>query len=112
MLLYLDLAYADWNQKWPDAEFDRLARRHLSRRGPACAPQSHDRGVIIAGLLPIMWSNGSGADVMKRIATPMIGGVVTSVIMELVVFPAVYYLWRSRSLASATGENRSRLETR
>jgi Cu(I)/Ag(I) efflux system membrane protein CusA/SilA len=57
--------------------------------------------VIIAGLLPIMWSQGSGADVMKRIATPMIGGVVTSVIMELVVFPAVYYLWRSRQINTA-----------
>ncbi len=58
--------------------------------------------VIIAGLLPIMWSHGAGADVMKRIATPMIGGVVTSVIMELVVFPAIYYLWRSRAIRRQT----------
>jgi Cu(I)/Ag(I) efflux system membrane protein CusA/SilA len=54
--------------------------------------------VIIAGLLPILWSHGAGADVMKRIATPMIGGVVTSTIMELLVYPAIYYLWRSQAL--------------
>ena len=50
--------------------------------------------VIIAGLLPIMWSHGTGADVMKRIAAPMVGGVITSVIVVLVVYPAIYYIWR------------------
>ncbi len=55
--------------------------------------------VIIAGLLPILWSHGAGADVMKRIATPMIGGVVTSTLMELLVYPAIFYLWRSRRLS-------------
>jgi Cu(I)/Ag(I) efflux system membrane protein CusA/SilA len=56
--------------------------------------------VIIAGLAPILWSHGSGADIMKRIATPMVGGVVTSTIMELAVYPALFFLWRSRSLKS------------
>ena len=54
--------------------------------------------VIIAGLAPILWSHGAGADVMKRIATPMVGGVITSTIMELAVYPAIYFLWRSRGL--------------
>jgi len=45
-----------------------------------------------------LWSQGAGADVMKRIATPMIGGIVTSTVMELVVFPAIYFVWRSRQL--------------
>jgi Cu(I)/Ag(I) efflux system membrane protein CusA/SilA len=54
--------------------------------------------VIIGGLLPIMWSHGAGADVMKRIATPMVGGIVTSTIMELLVVPAIYFIWRSRQL--------------
>jgi Cu(I)/Ag(I) efflux system membrane protein CusA/SilA len=54
--------------------------------------------VIIGGLLPIMWSHGAGADVMKRIATPMVGGIVTSTIMELLVVPAIYFIWRSRKL--------------
>jgi Cu(I)/Ag(I) efflux system membrane protein CusA/SilA len=53
---------------------------------------------IIAGLLPIMWSHGAGADVMKRIAAPMIGGMVTSTILTLAVIPAIYALWRGRKL--------------
>jgi Cu(I)/Ag(I) efflux system membrane protein CusA/SilA len=61
-------------------------------------PKAMTACVIIAGLAPIMWSHGTGADVMKRIATPMVGGVITSTIMELVVYPAIYYPWRSRSL--------------
>jgi Cu(I)/Ag(I) efflux system membrane protein CusA/SilA len=54
---------------------------------------------IMAGLAPILWSEGTGADVMRRIAAPMVGGMVTSTGLTLVVIPAVYYLWRSRRLA-------------
>ena len=46
------------------------------------------------GLLPIMWSTGAGSDLMKRIAAPMVGGLTTSFVMELLVYPAVYFLWR------------------
>jgi Cu(I)/Ag(I) efflux system membrane protein CusA/SilA len=49
---------------------------------------------MFAGLLPIMWSTGTGADVMKRIAAPMVGGVFTSFLMELVVYPAIYAIWK------------------
>ena len=55
-------------------------------------------GVILAGLIPIMFSNGAGADVMKRIAAPMIGGVITSEILELTVYPAIYLIWKRRKL--------------
>ena len=64
--------------------------------------------VIIAGLIPIMWSHGAGADVMKRIAAPMIGGVVTSGLMELLVFPVIYFMWRGMNLEksyTATAEH-------
>ncbi len=54
--------------------------------------------VIIAGLMPILWSHGTGADTMKRIALPMVGGVITSTLMELLVYPAIFFLWRSRSI--------------
>ena len=54
----------------------------------------------IIALLPIMWSNGTGADTMKRIAAPMIGGLVSSSVLILVIIPAVYYLWRSREIIS------------
>jgi Cu(I)/Ag(I) efflux system membrane protein CusA/SilA len=52
-------------------------------------------------LVPILWSTGTGADVMKRIAAPMVGGVFTSVLMELLVYPAIFYIWRTRSLPPA-----------
>ena len=53
---------------------------------------------IMGGLLPIMWTTGTGADVMKRIAAPMIGGMVSSTILTLVVIPVLYALWRARAL--------------
>jgi Cu(I)/Ag(I) efflux system membrane protein CusA/SilA len=55
---------------------------------------------ILFGLLPIMWSpvTQAGADVMKRIAAPMIGGVVTSAILELLIYPVIYVIWRRREL--------------
>ena len=59
---------------------------------------------IIAGLLPIMWSHGTGADVMKRIAAPMIGGMVTSTILTLAVIPAIYALWRAREVKAKLSE--------
>jgi Cu(I)/Ag(I) efflux system membrane protein CusA/SilA len=55
--------------------------------------------VILAGLVPIMFSTGTGADVMKRIAAPMVGGVVTSTILELIIYPAIYVIWKERELA-------------
>jgi len=54
--------------------------------------------VILAGLIPIMFSHGTGADVMKRIAAPMVGGVITSTILELIIYPAIYMIWRGRHL--------------
>ena len=98
MLLYLDLAFADWKQRGAlkhtgdlrDAIYHGAVKRVRPKAMTAC--------VIIAGLAPILWSHGAGADVMKRIATPMVGGVITSTIMELAVYPAVYFLWRSRGL--------------
>ena len=55
-------------------------------------------GVILAGLIPIMFSHGAGSDVMKRIAAPMVGGVITSEILELTIYPAIYLIWKGRRL--------------
>jgi len=55
-------------------------------------------GVILAGLIPIMFSHGAGSDVMKRIAAPMIGGVITSTILELIIYPAIYMLWKGKEV--------------
>ena len=54
------------------------------------------------GLMPIMWSMGTGADVMKRVAAPMVGGLATSFLMELLVYPAIYLLWKKRELLAAS----------
>jgi Cu(I)/Ag(I) efflux system membrane protein CusA/SilA len=98
MLLYLDLAFGHWSQEGKmrnatdlrDAIYHGAVKRVRPKAMTAC--------VIIAGLAPIMWSHGTGADVMKRIATPMVGGVVTSTAMELLVYPAIYFIWRSRAI--------------
>ena len=68
-------------------------------------PKMMTVAAIIAGLLPIMWSHGAGADVMKRIAAPMIGGMVTSTILTLAVIPAIYALWRAREVLRSSKGN-------
>jgi len=53
------------------------------------------------GLVPILWSTGAGSDVMKRVAAPMVGGLVTSFLLELTVYPAIYALWQGRKLRAS-----------
>jgi Cu(I)/Ag(I) efflux system membrane protein CusA/SilA len=59
---------------------------------------------IMAGLLPIMWGSGTGSEVMRRIATPMVGGMVSSTVLTLVVIPVIYYLWKSRELGALAAD--------
>jgi len=59
-------------------------------------------GVMFFGLVPIMWSYGAGADMMKRIAAPMIGGIFTSFVLELIVYPAIFALWKWRTEVKPT----------
>jgi Cu(I)/Ag(I) efflux system membrane protein CusA/SilA len=63
---------------------------------------------IIVGLLPIMWSHGAGADVMKRIAAPMIGGMVTTTLLTLFVIPAIYVIWQGSGNAFRKMKNERR----
>ncbi|PTY03246.1 CusA/CzcA family heavy metal efflux RND transporter [Opitutaceae bacterium EW11] len=104
MLLYLDLAYEDWKKrgalKTPADLRDAIYHGAVKR----VRPKAMTAAVIVAGLLPILWSHGAGADIMKRIATPMIGGVISSTVMELLVYPAIFYVWRSRRLNPAPSE--------
>ena len=65
-------------------------------------PKATTVAVIIAGLAPIMWSEGTGAEVMQRIAAPMIGGMTTAPLLSMVVIPAAYYLLRRRRLWPAS----------
>jgi copper/silver efflux system protein len=98
MLLYLDQAYDEWKQKGILRGLKDLKDAIHHGAVKRVRPKIMTASVIIAGLVPIMWSHGSGADVMKRIAAPMVGGVVTSVLLELAVYPVIYFLWKSRSL--------------
>jgi copper/silver efflux system protein len=98
MLLYLDLAYEEWKKKGLMSKLSHLREAIYHGAVKRVRPKAMTAAVIVAGLAPILWSQGTGADVMKRIATPMVGGVLTSTIMELLVYPAIFYLWRSRGL--------------
>lgn len=98
MLLYLDLAHKLWGENGRMNNRGDLIQAIHHGAVKRIRPKIMTISVIIAGLLPIMWSHGAGADVMKRIAAPMVGGVVTSGIMELMVYPVIFYLWRQRGL--------------
>ena len=101
MLIYLDHAYRD-----------RVASGAIRSRSDVDAavedgavervrPKMMTVLAIMAGLIPILWSQGAGADVMKRIAAPMVGGMLTSTVLTLVVIPAIYSLWKEREVARA-----------
>jgi Cu(I)/Ag(I) efflux system membrane protein CusA/SilA len=98
MLLYLEKAFE--NAKKQGGMKTLVDLRGAIDQGAVqrVRPKIMTASVIIAGLLPIMWSAGTGSDVMKRIAAPMVGGVITSVIMELLAYPAIYYLWKKRTI--------------
>ncbi|MDQ6611630.1 MAG: efflux RND transporter permease subunit, partial [Gemmatimonadota bacterium] len=100
MLIYLDHAFND-----------RITRDGMSSQCDVDAaveygavervrPKMMTVTAIMAGLIPILWSQGTGADVMKRIAAPMVGGMLTSTLLTLIVIPAVYSLWKERTLTS------------
>ena len=101
MLLYLDLAYEDWKKRGLMRNVDDLRDAIYHGAVKRVRPKAMTAAVIIAGLTPILWSHGAGADVMKRIATPMVGGVITSTLMELLVYPAIFFIWRSRAIRNA-----------
>jgi Cu(I)/Ag(I) efflux system membrane protein CusA/SilA len=96
MLLYLDLAYNEMKSKGMMLNKEHLTEAIHHGAVKRIRPKIMTATAIIAGLLPILWSTGTGADVMKRIAAPMVGGVVTSVLLELLVYPVIYYLWKNR----------------
>ncbi|MEI6286599.1 MAG: efflux RND transporter permease subunit, partial [Bacillota bacterium] len=97
MLLYLDLAY---DEERAQGEINRAQLDNAIMHGAVkrIRPKLMTVCVILAGLLPIMFSSGAGSDIMKRIAAPMLGGVTTSTILELLVYPAIYSLWRGRGM--------------
>jgi copper/silver efflux system protein len=94
MLLYLDLAWKDRHPRTRDEAREAIVAGAVKR----IRPKMMTVATILVGLVPILWSHGTGADVMKRIAAPMVGGVITSALLELIVYPALYLLWKGRGL--------------
>ncbi len=98
LLLYLDVAVREARER--GLLLDRAALARAIRDGAArrVRPILMTIATDVMGLLPIMWSVGAGADVMKRVAAPLVGGVLTSGLVVLVLFPVVYYVWKARGL--------------
>ncbi len=96
MLLYLELAYEKWKKEGKLNTIPDLKEAIMFGAVKRIRPKIMTVSVILAGLIPIMFSHGAGSDVMKRIAAPMVGGVITSTILELTIYPAIYMLWKGR----------------
>jgi Cu(I)/Ag(I) efflux system membrane protein CusA/SilA len=102
MVLYLDLA---WQKAVAGGRMRTradLRQAVLSGAARRIRPKFMTVATMFLGLVPILWSTGAGAEVMKRIAAPMVGGLATSFLMELIVYPVIYELWKSRGLAAAS----------
>jgi copper/silver efflux system protein len=98
MLLYLDLSYEKARRDPMPMTRQRLYEAIVEGAAKRLRPKFMTFATMSIGLIPILWSTGSGSEIMKRIAAPMVGGIVTSFILELLVYPAVYAVWRERSL--------------
>ena len=107
MIVYLDLSYARRADEGRLETVRDLIDATLEGAVQRVRPILMTGGSTIAGLLPIMWSHGTGADVMKRIAAPMIGGMATTLILTLLVLPAIYILWRGWALPAKDAKPRS-----
>ena len=99
MLIYLDIAYRKYKAQYGDA-FNKWHLQEAIEEGAALRvrPKMMTVVAIMAGLMPIMWSHGTGSEVMKRIAAPMVGGMVSATILTLIVVPAIYGLWKEWEL--------------
>lgn len=106
MLLYLDQAVAEQRQNGAPFDLAALHRAIIQGALLRVRPKMMTVAVIVAGLLPVMFSAGAGADVMKRIAAPLVGGMVTAPLLSLFVIPVLYWLWQQRLLAPVKGPAR------
>jgi Cu(I)/Ag(I) efflux system membrane protein CusA/SilA len=98
MLLYLDLAYEKARAEGRMRSLGDLKEAIVEGAVKRLRPKVMTVAVMFMGLVPIMWSAGTGSDVMRRIAAPMIGGIFTSFLLELLVYPVIYEIWKAREL--------------
>jgi Cu(I)/Ag(I) efflux system membrane protein CusA/SilA len=102
MLLYLTLVHDHWLREGRLRTRADLREAIVEGAAKRLRPKLMTVATMILGLAPVLWSTGTGADVMKRIAAPMIGGLVTSFLLELTVYPAIFAIWKGRRLPSAS----------
>jgi Cu(I)/Ag(I) efflux system membrane protein CusA/SilA len=98
MLLYLDLAYEKARREHARLTRTQLYEAIVEGAAKRLRPKFMTFATMSVGLIPILWSTGTGSEIMKRIAAPMVGGIVTSFILELLVYPGIYAFWREASL--------------
>ena len=98
MLLYLTLAHRKRAREGTLHTQSDLRETIVEGAAKRLRPKLMTVATMIIGLVPVLWSTGTGADVMKRIAAPMIGGLVTSFLLELTVYPAIFAIWKGRGL--------------
>jgi Cu(I)/Ag(I) efflux system membrane protein CusA/SilA len=98
MLLYLDIAYRKWQEEGRMVTYADLAEAVDHGAVQRIRPKMMTVVTTFIALLPLLWATGTGADVMRRIAAPMVGGVVTSFLGELLVYPAIFFVWRAIGL--------------
>jgi Cu(I)/Ag(I) efflux system membrane protein CusA/SilA len=98
MLLYLNLARKRFLREGRLTSLADLTEAIVEGAARRIRPKFMTAMVLLLGLMPLMWSSGTGADVMKRIAAPMVGGIVTSFALQLTVYPAIDAIWKGRSL--------------
>jgi len=103
MLLYLDLAYERASREDRLRHLADLKRVILEGAAMRIRPKFMTVATMAIGLLPVLWSSGTGADLMKRIAAPMVGGLASSFLMELLVYPVLYMVWRQREIRFDVG---------
>jgi Cu(I)/Ag(I) efflux system membrane protein CusA/SilA len=103
MLLFLDLAHNEAKSAGRLSNLHDLHEAIVHGAVKRVRPKAMTVAAAFIGLMPIMWSMGTGSDVMKRVAAPMVGGLVTSFLLELLVYPPVYLLWRRRELRGDDG---------
>ncbi len=96
LLLFMELAYKEAMRKGEMKTHDDLKRAIMQGSVRRLRPKLMTVMAAFVGLLPIMWSNGAGADVMKRIAAPMVGGLISSFVLGLLAYPAIYYIWKEK----------------
>jgi Cu(I)/Ag(I) efflux system membrane protein CusA/SilA len=104
MLIYLDIAWRERLQAVGRPTLQDLYGAIMHGAVERVRPKLMTVTAIIGGLLPILWGHGTGASVMKRIAAPMVGGMISSTILTLIVIPAIYSLWREWQLRRAADE--------